>query len=109
MVKTIEINKDITDHLSKNRDFILPKDEKWNIITRLSRSSGHLASIKSMIYQDENPKTVLAQLLAIKGAIDAIEKHYLCAYLSLAKEKLVKEGNETYLNDLKELIGTYLK
>ena len=55
-----------------------------------------------MIYQDENPKTVLAQLLAIKGAIDAIEKHYLCAYLSLAKEKLVKEGNETYLNDLKE-------
>lgn len=109
MEKTIKINKNVADHLSKNPDFILPKEEKWELITRISRSSGHLTSIRSLIYQDDDPKIIMSQLLAVKGAISAIEKHYLSAYSSLAKQKLIEEGNETYLNELKELIEIYMK
>ncbi len=109
MEKKITINKEISDHLSKNPDFILPKEDKWDLIVRLSRSSGHLASIRSMIYQDEDPKIVMSQFLAIKGAINAMERRYMSAYLSLAKKKLMEEKNDAYLNELEELIENFLK
>lgn len=109
MPKTIKINKEITDHLSKNPDFILQKDDKWDLVTRLSKSSGHLSSIKTMIYQDEDPKIIMSQFLAIKGAISAIEKRYINSYLSLAKTKLIENNDETYLNNVKDLVDIYLK
>ncbi len=109
MEKKIIINKEISERLSKNPDFILPKEEKWDLIMRLSRSSGHLASIRSMIYQDEDPKIVMSQLLAIKGAINALERRYMGAYLSLAKKKLIEDNNDTYIDETKELIEVFLK
>ena len=75
------------------------------IINRISKLTGHLESIKSMIERREDPYAILVQLSAVKSAVNSTEKEILKNYL----DQCIESGDEKSIADMKKTIDSFVK
>ena len=79
------------------------KDRK--VVNRISKLTGHLESIKSMIEREEDSYAILVQLSAVKSAVNSTEKEILKNYL----DQCIESGDEKSIEDMKKTIDSFIK
>ena len=72
------------------------------IVNRLNRVSGQLHKVSDAIDSGEDCRSVVPQLLAVKGAVDGIVREYL-------KQTLDTCADEDRAEDMKQIIKMLMK
>ena len=79
------------------------------VLNRLSRSIGHLNSIKKMVEEGRDCTEVLIQLSAVRAAITNAGKVILNDHIKHCISHAVEEGDEEAINELNEAINQFIK
>ena len=79
------------------------------MINRLSKSIGHLESIKKMIENGKDCSEVLIQLAAIRGEIMSTGKAILKEHLSHCIAHAIEEGDTQKISELQKAIDSFIK
>ncbi len=103
-----EINKKEHEHHHHHSHTHDPKHIQ-NIINRLSRSIGHLNSVKSMVERGEDCSDVLIQLAAVKGELNSISKKILEEHLDHCIIEAIDEHDMDAIEKLHNAINQMLK
>ena len=80
-----------------------------SVINRIARTSGHLASVRSMVEQGRDCAEVLVQLAAVRGAINKICEIILKDHLEHCIVDAVETGDKEALNELSRAVELLLK
>ena len=112
-----EINKKQEEHVHHTHDH--PHDHNHshthdpkhiqNIVNRISRSIGHLNSVKSMVERGEDCSDVLIQLAAVKGELNSISKKILEEHLDHCIKEAIDEHDMEAIEKLHHAINHMLK
>ena len=79
------------------------------MINRLSKSIGHLQSIRTMIENGKDCSEVLIQLAAVRGEIMSTGKAILKEHLSHCIIDAIEKKNTQKIEELKKAIDSLLK
>lgn len=79
------------------------------IINRLSRSIGHLDSVKRMVEDGRDCSEVLIQLAAVRAEINNAGKHLLKEHIEHCIVDAVEEGDAEALDRLREAVDRFMK
>ncbi|KAA6225507.1 MULTISPECIES: metal-sensing transcriptional repressor [unclassified Campylobacter] len=79
------------------------------ISNRLSRTIGHLESVKRMVEMDKDCSEILIQLAAIKGEVNNTAKAILKEHLAHCMIHFVLEKDEQGIEDLNKAIDMFMK
>ncbi|TKX29348.1 hypothetical protein CQA38_04500 [Campylobacter sp. MIT 12-5580] len=79
------------------------------MINRLSKSIGHLESIKKMIENSKDCSEVLIQLAAVRGEINNTGKAILKEHLSHCIIHAIEEGDMKRVEELEKAIDSFVK
>lgn len=79
------------------------------MINRLSKSIGHLQSIKTMIENGKDCSEVLIQLAAVRGEIMSTSKAILKEHLSHCIIDAIEREDTQKVDELKKAIDSLLK
>lgn len=82
---------------------------KKKVINRISKSIGHLESVKRMIERDEDCSDVLIQLAAVRAEINSTGKVVLKDHLSHCIVEAIEQGDQQTLDDLEKAIDMFIK
>lgn len=74
------------------------------VLTRLSKSIGHLESVKKMVEDGRDCSEVLVQLAAVKGSIDSLSKIILKDHIEHCIVDAIEDGDQDALNELNKAI-----
>ena len=83
--------------------------EMKKIINRLSRSIGHLESVRRMIEEGCDCPDVLIQLAAVRSELNGAGKALLKEHLRHCIVHAVKEGDEEAMERMNEAIERFVK
>lgn len=83
--------------------------EMKKIINRLSRSIGHLESVKRMIERGEDCSDVLIQLSAVKSEINNAGKALLKEHLEHCIVEAVEEQDQTSIEKINKAIDQFIR
>ena len=83
--------------------------EMKKIINRLSRSIGHLESVKRMIEEGQDCSDVLIQLAAVRAEINSAGKALLKEHLEHCIVEAVKEQDEESILKMNRAIDQFIK
>ncbi len=78
------------------------------VLNRLSRSIGHLESVKKMVEDGRDCSEVLVQLAAVKGSIDSLSKIILKDHIEHCIVDAVAEGDQSAIEELNKAIDKML-
>lgn len=78
------------------------------VLNRLSKSIGHLESVKRMVEDDRDCAEVLVQLAAVRGELNATAKVILKDHMEHCIAH-AEEGDESMLIELNEAIDKFIK
>ena len=79
------------------------------VINRIARTSGHLASVRSMVEEGRDCAEILVQLAAVRGAINKICEIILKDHLEHCIVDAVETGDKDALNELSKAVELLLK
>ncbi|ASQ30295.1 transcriptional regulator, FrmR family [Campylobacter avium LMG 24591] len=79
------------------------------MINRLSKSIGHLESIKRMIENGRDCSEVVVQLAAVRGEISSTAKAILKEHLSHCILQALEDKNEKKIDEFKKAMDAFLK
>lgn len=79
------------------------------IINRLSKSIGHLQSIKTMIENGRDCSEIVIQLAAVRGEIASTAKAILKEHLSHCVVHAIQDGDEKKIEEFKKAMDSFLK
>lgn len=79
------------------------------VINRLSRSIGHLESVRRMVEGGQDCADVLIQLAAVKSAINNIGKVILKDHIEHCLVDAVKNGDKESIERLNKAIEQFIK
>lgn len=85
------------------------EEHKKKVINRISKSIGHLESVKRMIERDEDCSEVLIQLAAVRAEINSTGKVVLKDHLSHCIVHAIEEGDLEALEALDHAIDMFIK
>jgi len=87
------------------------EDKKNDLLQRLKTTQGHIGGVMRMIEEEKDCLDILAQVSAIKAAVNKIEAGVLENYLhKCLKESLVKDNNpEQIVDNLSKVLIRFLK
>ena len=74
------------------------------VLNRLSRSIGHLESVKKMVEDGRDCSEVLVQLSAVKGSLDSISRIILKDHIEHCIVDAIEEGDAAALEELNKAI-----
>ncbi|MGN0909566.1 MAG: metal-sensing transcriptional repressor [Succinivibrio sp.] len=80
-----------------------------DVLNRISRLSGHLASIKRMIESGRDCSEVLVQLSAVDSAIRSTMRVILKEHLQTCIVDAVKTGDKECLEELADSVDRFMK
>lgn len=84
--------------------------EKMNaIVNRLSRSIGHLESVKKMIEEGRDCSDVLIQLTAVRSEINNAGKLLLKEHMDHCIVEAVKENDQAAIDKMNQAIDMFMK
>lgn len=92
-------------HHSVNYDEV----QKKAILNRISRSIGHLNSVKRMVEEDRDASDVLIQLSAVESSIKGTSRAIMKDHLRHAIHQAEAEGRQEDLDNLSNIIDKFLK
>lgn len=93
----------------KEYSHIHSKGHDKAMINRLSKSVGHLESIKKMIENGKDCSEVLIQLAAVRGEIMSTGKAILKEHLSHCILHAIKDQDTQRIEELKKAIESFMK
>ncbi len=76
---------------------------------RLAKAMGHLDKVKRMVEEERDCLEVMTQLLAVRAAIDSTGRYILKEHITHCVADAAREGNLEVIEELKDLIDSYLK
>ena len=79
------------------------------IVNRLSRASGHLVKVKTMVENGTDCSEVLVQLAAVRSALDNTGKVILKDHLRNCVADAVQDGDEDDIDNLCTAIDKFMK
>lgn len=79
------------------------------IVNRLSRSIGHLESVKRMVEDGQDCSDVLVQLAAVKAEINSTGKLLLKEHMEHCIVEAVRENDETSIEKMNDAIDKFMK
>lgn len=74
------------------------------VLNRLSRSIGHLESVKKMVEDGRDCSEVLVQLAAVKGSLDSLSKIILKDHIEHCIVDAIEAGDQSALDELNKAI-----
>lgn len=80
-----------------------------SVINRLSRSIGHLESVKRMVEDGRDCSEVLIQIAAVKSAVNNIGKIILQDHINHCVVDAVETGDKKVLEELSLAIDKFMK
>ncbi|SHN74801.1 metal-sensing transcriptional repressor [Desulfitobacterium chlororespirans] len=79
------------------------------VINRISRVTGHMQSVKTMVEEGRDCSDILIQLSAIRSAINNIGRIILQDHIDHCVVDAVESGDKKVLEDLNNAIEKFLK
>lgn len=79
------------------------------VINRLSRSIGHLESVKKMVEEGRDCSEVLIQIAAVKSAVNNIGKIILQDHINNCVVNAVETGDKEVIEELNRAIEQFIK
>ncbi len=79
------------------------------IVNRLSRSIGHLESVKQMLIDGKDCSDVLIQLAAVRSELNGAGKALLKEHISQCIVEAIEEGDEESVAKLNQAIDSFMK
>lgn len=79
------------------------------IINRLSKSIGHLESVKNMISNGKDCSEILIQLAAIKGEIISTGKAVLKEHINHCVVHAIEQNDMQKIKELQKAIDSFIK
>ena len=83
--------------------------QQKTVLNRLARATGHLNSIRTMVEEERDCAQVLAQLAAVRSAINGICEVILKDHLEHCIIDAVSSGDTKTLDELKHAIELLMK
>ena len=83
--------------------------ETKQVLDRLSRSIGHLESIKRMVEEGRDCSEVLIQIAAVRSAVNNVGKIILQDHIQHCVADALQTGDQQVLNDLSAAIDQFVK
>lgn len=80
-----------------------------SIINRLSRSIGHLQSVKKMVENGQDCSDVLIQLSAVKGELNSTGKLILKEHMEHCIVEAAKENDTAAIDKMNKAIDQFMK
>ena len=74
------------------------------VLDRLSKSIGHLESVKKMVEDGRDCSEVLVQLAAVKGSLDSVSRIILKDHIEHCIVHAIEDGDQQALNELNKAI-----
>ncbi|MCH3963479.1 MAG: metal-sensing transcriptional repressor [Clostridium sp.] len=91
----------------------MTKDHKHEntkaVINRLSRTIGHLQSVKRMVEDGRDCSEILIQIAAVRNAINNTGKIILQDHINHCVVKAIEEDDKKTLEDLNRAIDQFMK
>lgn len=79
------------------------------LINRISKSVGHLESIKNMIESGKDCAEILIQLSAVRGELVSLSKVIIKEHLSHCIAHAIEDGDTKKVDEFKNAIDTLIK
>ncbi|KAF0194076.1 MAG: hypothetical protein FD169_2068 [Bacillota bacterium] len=86
----------------------LDHPQSKQVINRLSRAIGHLASVKKMAEEGRNCSDLLIQISAVIAALNGVSKVVLEDHINSCVVEAAKEGDKRVIDDLIGAINQYI-
>lgn len=80
-----------------------------SVLNRLSRASGHLASVRKMVEDGRDCSEVLVQLSAVKSAINNVGKLILEDHIRHCLVDAIEHGDMGRVDELNKAIDRFVK
>ena len=80
-----------------------------SVLNRLSRSIGHLTSVRTMVEDGRDCSEVLIQLAAVKSEINGICNVILKDHIDHCVVHAIEDGDKKVLDELNEAIDRFIK
>lgn len=80
-----------------------------DVLTRLSKTSGHIEAIKRMVIDERDCTDILIQLSAVRAAINSLSRLILQEHISHCVVEAVENNDMKVVEDLKNAISKILK
>lgn len=85
------------------------EEDKKRVLNRISKSIGHLESIKKMIERDEDCSDVLIQLAAVKSEVNNTAKVVLKQHMEHCIVHALEDNDVEQVEQLHKAIDMFLK
>lgn len=85
------------------------KDEKKELITRLSRIEGQVRGLKAMVEEDRYCVDILTQVSAVQAALNGFNKELLSRHIKTCVSEDIKDGKPEAVDELCELLKKLMK
>lgn len=85
------------------------KDEKKDLVTRLSRIEGQVRGIKAMVEEDRYCVDIVTQVSAVQAALNAFNKELLGRHIRTCVAEDIRGGNDAAVDELCELLKKLMK
>ena len=95
-------------HLHEHKH-VHSKEDKKRVLNRLSKSIGHMESVKKMIEKDEDCSEVLIQLAAIKSEVNNTAKVILKQHMQHCIVEAIEHGDNDEVDQLNKAIDMFIK
>jgi len=79
--------------------------EATQLVSRLKRAEGQLRGVQRMIEEDAGPEEILAQLAAVKAAVDRVGLHLLTRSLRTC----VEDDDGSCAQQFEDAMATFLR
>ena len=83
--------------------------ETKKVLDRLSRAIGHMEAVKKMVEEGRDCSEILAQIAAVRSAVNNIGKIILKDHIDHCVVDAVETGDRKVLEDLSEAIDRFVK
>lgn len=85
-------------------------EEKKKVLARIRRLKGQLNSLEQALENEVECYAILQQIAAVRGATNGLMAQILASHLTETfSEPIVNEAMRQHIDDVIELIRTYLK
>ena len=115
-IEHITLNEPVHDHTHEeghihhhNHSHTHDPKEIKAIINRLSRSMGHLESVKKMLEDGRDCAEVLIQLAAVRSEINNAEKALLKEHMEHCIVEAVQENDQEAIERMNKAIDMFMK
>jgi len=90
---------------NKEKRKIRKEGEKRELLNRLNRIEGQLRGIRAMIEEDKYCIDIITQISAARAAMGSLSNKMLTSHLSECVSEGIKNGDDSVIKELAEIIN----